>query len=114
MIQKIKFHKKKSGKWLIDPPELEGEDLEMTGGFSSLLSLISGSEDVIYLQMGDEKFPGSSPLIFLEIGSIKEGGGWYLLPSYGESDLNTRVFLSDLFKSIFGGFPETIWFYKSF
>lgn len=111
MIQKIKFHRTKDKRWHLDLPEWETEDLERT---EPVLNLLSLGEDTIYLQMGDEKFPGASPLIFLEVGPSSFGGAWYLLPSHGDKDLDLRIWIGEGIKSIFGQFPETIWFYKSF
>lgn len=115
MNQKIKFYKEKSGKWYLDLPELEisKEDLEMKMGFDFLLNTICKGEDTVYFQAGDEKFPGSNALIFVSSES-NPIGGWYVLPSYGDKELNLKMFLGEGIKSIFGHFPETIWFYKSF
>lgn len=111
MIHKIKFCRAKKGKWHLDLPDQEIEDL---GETENLLNLLSQGEDIIYLQMGDEKFPGASSLIFLEVGPSSSDGGWYLLPSYGEKELDLRIWIGGGIKSILGNFPETIWFYKSF
>jgi hypothetical protein len=114
MIQKIKFCKEKHGKWYLDSPESEmEEDLKMSQEFDFLLNSLCQGEDVVYLQIGDEKFPGSNPLIFVSVGS-NPSGGWYVLPSYGDKELNLKLFLGESIRSIFGHFPETIWFYKSF
>ena len=111
MIHKIKFRRTKDGKWHLDSSDQEEEDLE---GTEVLLNLLSQKEDIVYLQIGDEKFPGASSLIFLEAGPSSSDGGWYLLPSYGEKELDLRIWIGGGIKSIFGNFPETLWFYKSF
>lgn len=115
MIQKIKFYKEKSGKWYLDLPgsEIEKENLEMTMGFDFLLNTLCQGDNSVYFQVGDEKFPGSNSLIFIGVES-NPVGGWYVLPSYGGKELNLKLFLGESIKSIFGHFPETIWFYKSF
>jgi len=115
MNQKIKFYKEKSGKWYLDLPESEmrKEDLEINMGLDFLLNAICKGEDVVYFQVGDEKFPGSNALFFVSSQSDPVGG-WYILPSYGEKEINLKLFLGEGIKSIFGSLPETIWFYKSF
>lgn len=116
MIQKVKFYKEKSGRWYIDLPEWEGskEDLEMVLGADDLMNLISQGDDEVYAQIGDEKFPGANQMIMVEMGSIDMGGAWYLVPSIGQIDFNLRLWICDVTKFIFGHFPETIWFYRSF
>lgn len=115
MIKKIKFYKKK-GKWHIDLPEWEGpkEDLEMVDGVYDLLTLISQGDEEIYAQLGDENFPGAYQMILVKSGSFEEGGAWYLVPTVGNLSINLRLRLPEVTKIIFGTFPETIWFYKSF
>ena len=116
MIQKVKFYKEKSGRWYIDLPEWEGtkEDLEMVLGADDLMNLIAQGDDEIYVQVGDEKFPGANQMIMVEMGSIDMGGAWYLVPSVGQIEFNPRIWICDVTKFIFGQFPETIWFYRSF
>lgn len=115
MIKKIRFYKRKT-KWCIDLPDWEGpsEDLEMSGGVYDLLSLISQGDEEIYSQLGNENFPGAYQMILFKSGSLEEGGAWYLVPTVGDLNLNLRVHLPEVTKTIFGGFPETIWFYRSF
>jgi len=115
MTQKIKFYKEKGGKWYLDLPgsETGKENPEVIMGLDSLLNTLSQGEDTIYFQLGEDKFPGSNSLIFVSMES-NPLGGWYVLPSYGDKELNLKLFLGEGIKSIFGHFPETIWFYKSF
>lgn len=115
MIQKIKFYKERSGKWYLELPEWEGvkEDLEVTMGLDFLINSLGKGEESVYFQVGDEKFPGSNSLILVSVES-NPLGGWYVLPSYGGKELNLKVFLGGPIKFIFGQFPETLWFYKSF
>lgn len=116
MIQKVKFYKEKSGRWYIDLPEWEGtkEDLEIVLGADELMNLLAQGDDEIYVQIGDEKFPGANQMIMVEMGSIDMGGAWYLVPSIGQIEFNLRLWICDVTKFIFGQFPETIWFYRSF
>ncbi len=115
MIKKIKFHKGK-GKWYIDLPEWEGpkQDLEMTDGIYDLLNLISHGDEEIYFQLGDENFPGAYQMILVQSGSAADAGVWYLVPTVGEMNINFRLRLPEMAKTIFGTFPETIWFYRFF
>lgn len=112
MIKKIRFHKKKEN-WYIDLPEGE-EYLEGTDGLYDLLTLISQGEDEIYSQLGDEKFPGAYQMILIKSGSVEERGAWYLVPTIGEININLRLRIPEIARTIFGSFPETIWFYRSF
>lgn len=76
-----------------------------------LLGYLSGGDDVVYVQLGDEKFPGATQMFLLEASA---GGAWYLVPSIGQEESNLKIFLGGFIKEIFGHFPETIWFYRSF
>lgn len=116
MIQKIKFYKERTGKWYVDLPEWSGEkeNLEMIYDVGDLLEMLSQGENAIYIQIGDEKFPGSNPLILIEMDFSKFTGGWYHLPSYSEKELNFKIFIGEWIKEYFGKFPENLWFYKSF
>lgn len=116
MIQKLKFYRENTGRWYIDLPEWEGtkEDLEMVLGADDLMNLLAQGDDVIYAQIGDEKFPGSVQMVMFEMGSIDMGGAWYLVPSISGIDFNLRLWLCDVTKFVFGYFPENIWFYRSF
>jgi hypothetical protein len=116
MIQKLKFYRENTGRWYVDLPEWEGskEDLEMVLGADDLMNLLAQGDDVIYAQIGDEKFPGSVQMVMFEMGSIDMGGAWYLVPSISGIDFNLRLWLCDVTKFIFGYFPENIWFYRSF
>lgn len=116
MIRKIKFYKEKTGEWFIDLPEWEGpkEDLGMVLGADDLLNILSEGEDFVYLQMGDEKFSGALQMVLIEPGSFEMGGAWYLVPTIGGTDSSLKIWLCDVTKFVFGNFPETIWFYKSF
>ena len=116
MIKKIKFYKEKTGRWYIDLPEWEGEkeDLEMVLGADDLLNILAEGEDFVYMEIGDEKFPGASQMVLVEPGSIEMGGCWYLIPTIGQIDFNLRIWLCDVTKFVFEKFPENIWFYKSF
>lgn len=116
MIKKIKFYKEKTGRWYADLPEWEGskEDLEMVMGADDLLHILAEGEDFVYLQIGDEKFPGAGQMVLIEPGSFEMGGGWYLIPTIGQIDFSLKIWLCDVTKFVFGNLPETIWFYKSF
>lgn len=116
MIRKIKFYKEKTGRWFIDLPEWEGpkEDLELVMGADDLLNIIAQGDDFLYAELGDEKFPGANQMVLVAIETSEMGGAWYLVPSIGQIDFNLRVWLCDVTKFIFGNFPETIWFYRSF
>jgi hypothetical protein len=116
MIQKLKFYRENTGRWYVDLPEWEGskEDLEMVLGADDLMNLLAQGDDVIYAQIGDEKFPGSVQMVMFEMGSIDMGGAWYLVPSISGIDFNLRLWLCDVTKFVFGYFPENIWFYRSF
>lgn len=96
-------------------PEEEGlaKDLEMTEGVCDLLNLISQGDDNLYSQLGDENFPGAYQMILFK-SDPEEGGAWYLVPTVGVINLNLRLHLPGVIKDIFGKFPETIWFYRSF
>ena len=68
MIRKVKFYKEKSSRWYIDLPEWEGEkeDLEMVLGADDLLNILAEGEDFVYMQIGDEKFPGAGQMLLVE------------------------------------------------
>jgi hypothetical protein len=116
MIRKIKFYKTKSSRWYADLPEWEGskDDLEMVLGADTMLDTLAQGDDLIFLQIGDEKFPGGMQAILVEPGTIEMGGAWYLVPSIGQIDYDLKIWLCDVTKFVFGSFPETIWLYRSF
>ena len=116
MIRKIKFYKEKTGRWYADLPEWEGskEDLEMVMGADDMLNLLAQGEDLIFVQIGDEKFPGANQMIRIGRGEKEIGGAWYLIPSMGGIDFDLKIWLCDVTKFVFGDFPMNIWFYKSF
>jgi hypothetical protein len=116
MVRKIKFYKEKSGRWYADLPEWEGskDDLEMVSGADALLDILAQGDEVIYAQMGDEKFPGANQLILLGLETGGAGGAWYLVPSVGDISFDLKIWLCDVTKFVFGTFPEIIWIYRSF
>ena len=116
MIRKIRFYKEKDSRWYVDLPEWGGtkEDLEMVSGADTMLDILAQGDDVIFVQIGDEKFPGAIQSILIESGSIEAGGAFYLIPFIGQMEYNLRIWLCDVTKFVFGTFPETIWLYRSF
>lgn len=116
MTHKINFYKEESGKWYLNFPEWRGEkeELETTPEMVFLLESLTQGGDSVYFQAGDEKFSGASSLILIKAEYGANPKGLYLLPSYGGKDLNFKVLLGKGIKELFGKFPETLWFYKSF
>ena len=116
-MRKVIFYREESGRWYIDLPEWKGSkaELEMVSGADVLLDLLYSSggktgmgRAEILVDLSSEKFDGSYTLSRTRIAPQESGGAFYRLGSYRGSYLNLEMWLCDVTKFVFGGFPEEI------
>lgn len=116
MMRNLKFYKEETGRWYVDLPEWEGEkdELEMVMGADSFLEILSQGENEVYVTLSDTEFPNAERLRLLELGRIEGielgSGAWYSLTSYKDIPYDIEMWLCDVTKFVFGGFPKVIYF----
>ena len=100
---KHRFYKTKENRWYIDLPKWEGSiaDLEMVAGADNMLDELSlnGDEVILDLSIEDKGIDYS----ILEFQQLTSGGADY---TWG----NKIIWLCDVTKFVFGGFPGRIYF----
>lgn len=115
-MRNLKFYKEETGRWYVDLPEWEGEkdELEMVMGADSFLEILSQGENEVYVTLSDTEFPNAERLRLLELGRIEGielgSGAWYSLTSYKDIPYDIEMWLCDVTKFVFGGFPKVIYF----
>lgn len=108
---RLLFYKEKN-KWFVDLPTWEGSkaDLEMVDGADRMLDELSfnpgGNKATSILLDVLTKSKGEFNLTLSE--KLEEGCGAY----YKADKVNYRIWLCDVTRFVFGGFPETIGFTK--
>lgn len=116
MMRNLKFYKEETGRWYVDLPEWEGEkdELEMVMGADSFLEILSQGENEVYVTLSDTEFPNAERLRLLDLGRIESielgSGAWYSLTSYKDIPYDIEMWLCDVTKFVFGGFPKVIYF----
>lgn len=117
-MRSFRFYKESSGRWYVDLPEWEGskDELEMVAGADMFLEILSQGEEEVNVILSVTDFDGSDKLQLIKPGRM-EGweigeGSWYKLDSYIGISYDMEMWLCDVTKFVFGGFPETIYFKK--
>lgn len=117
-MRSFRFYKEDSGRWYVDLPEWEGskDELEMVAGADAFLEILSQGEIEVNVILSVTDFDGSDKLQLIKPGRL-EGwelgeGSWYKLDSYIGISYDLEMWLCDVTKFVFGGFPETIYFKK--
>lgn len=110
----LKFYKEDDGRWYVDLPEWQGEkaDLEMVAGADKTLDYISDNDNSIKLLFSEEFFDYSNELKFQELATEYGNGAFYYLENYNGVNVDMNMWLCDVTKFVFGGFPENIYFRK--
>jgi len=114
----FRFYKEGSGRWYVDLPEWEGskDELEMVSGADTFLEILSQGESEVNVILSVTDFVGSDKLQLIKpgrLGGWELGeGSWYKLDSYIGISYDLEMWLCDVTKFVFGGFPETIYFKK--
>jgi len=111
----FKFYKE-DDKWYVDLPEWEGEqaELQMVAGADNFLEILAQGEESVYLTLSTEPFTGADKLTFLHYGHLETWemgtGAWYVLDTYMGIPFNLEMWLCDVTKFVFNGFPKEIYF----
>ncbi len=115
IMKKIfRFYKEPSNRWYIDLPEWPGDkiDLEMVEGADDMLDYVSEGGDNVNLLLSIDEIEGGSKLKLIREATEYGNGSFYFLKSHMGVDLNKEIWLCDVTKFIFGGFPNEIFFVK--
>lgn len=110
MTRRLKFEKESTGEWYVDLPEWEGPraDLQMVAGADAWLDIMCQGEWHVWVTVSDEPFDGADQLELVN-SSLPEGAT-YWLRSYLGLDYFIEMWLCDVTKFVFGGFPSVIYF----
>ncbi len=106
-----RFYKTLQDRWYIDIKDYKGpkEDLELVLGADTMLNIMAGNNDNIWIFMSEEFFEKSSQLIFKGMNDDIGSGADYIFQSFQGIELNYKVWLCDVTKFIFDKFPKTIY-----
>lgn len=115
-MRTFRFYKEIGTRWYVDLPEWDGdkEELEMVSGADLFMEILAQGEPEINVVLSVTDFPGSSQLVFTELGRLEHWemghGAWYRLEGYFGLELS--MWLCDVTTFVFGHFPEKIYFCK--
>jgi hypothetical protein len=115
MRRLFKFYNDEAG-WFVDLPEWEGSkaDLQMVSGADTFLDILSQGDTTVYVTLSDEDFDGADFMEFLYLGRLENWelgeGAWYRMGKYMGIRYDIDMWLCDVTKFVFGGFPATIYF----
>lgn len=115
MRRLFKFYRDETG-WFVDLPEWEGSkaDLQMVSGADTFLDILSQGDNIIYITLSDEEFEGANSMDFLYPGRLENWelgeGAWYRMNRYMDMVYDLDMWLCDVTKFVFGGFPKIIYF----
>jgi hypothetical protein len=117
-MRTFKFYKTEVGRWYVDLPEWEGsvDELEMVAGADLFLEILSEGEQTVNVILSTVPFEGADILEFQTLGNLESWelgeGAWYKMVSYMGIDYELKLWLCDVTKFVFGGFPNKIYFQK--
>ncbi len=117
-MRTFKFYKTEVGRWYVDLPEWEGsvDELEMVAGADLFLEILSDGEQTVNVVLSTVPFEGADILEFQTLGNLESWelgeGAWYKMVSYVGIDYELKLWLCDVTKFVFGGFPNKIYFQK--
>lgn len=105
-----RFYKANFNQWYCDIPEWLGSvsDLEMVSGADTMLDYFAKGETEVFLTLSTDSFTSPGCLKFIEEDK-NHGGAWYILESYGDDNLNLKMWLCDVTKFVFGYLPKKIY-----
>lgn len=111
-MKELKFCKETSGRWYVDLPEWTGSksDLEMVCGADTMLDYISEGEFELILFVSEKEFDGSNKLKFIRMADEVENGAFYEIDEYNGLEFKLEMWLCDVLKYVFEGFPEALYF----
>jgi hypothetical protein len=116
MIRRLKFNKEVDG-WFADLPEWEGSraDLQMVLNADTWLDILCQGEWHVWVVVSDEPFEGAEKLIRTSLGCALteepfESGATYKIESYMGIEYKLHMWLCDVTKFVFDGFPEVIYY----
>ena len=117
-MRTFKFYKTEVGRWYVDIPDWEGsvDDLEMVAGADLFIEILSDGEQTVNVTLSTVEFEGADILEFQTLGDLRSWelgeGAWYKLISYMGIDYELKMWLCDVTKFVFDGFPKNIYFSK--
>ncbi len=119
MKRRLKFDKEQTD-WFVDLPEWEGSraDLQMVLNADTWLDILCDGEWHVWMVISDQPFQGAEKLIRTSLGCTLidepfESGATYKIESYMGISYEFHMWLCDVTKFVFGGFPEVIYYKKS-
>lgn len=102
--------------WFADVPEWEGEkeELQMVAGADIFLDYLADDKNEVSIFVSDNQFEGADILKLVQLGSEIEGGSGavYELNTYHNKFVGLHMWLCDVLKFVFVGFPEKIYLKK--
>lgn len=112
MTRKFRFYIE-SNAWWIDFPEWiekggDQEELQMVMGADVMLAWLADGKDEVTLELSDKPFNDSRRLYRLDHPC--DSGSFYLYPATDLIKDHWRIWLCDVTKFIFQGFPDVIYF----
>lgn len=111
-MKELKFVKETSGRWYVELPDWTGpkSDLEMVCGADTMLDYISEGEYETTLIASENDFSDSNKLTFIKMADELGNGAFYKIEDYKGLEFSLEMWLCDVLKFVFGGFPEVIYF----
>ncbi len=105
------FYKDEFSRWYINLPEYKGpkEDLEMVLGSDNLLDILSNGEDYVVLITSLEYKDNMHRMEFNRETIEWNNGAYYRVITNQGNDIG-HIWLCDVTKFVFGGFPSVIYF----
>jgi hypothetical protein len=113
-MNKLTFYKEKDNRWYIDLPQWTGSkaDLEMVAGADTMLDRLSEGKNSVILEVAEES---NENMYIAEFeGPSLSSGGNYIIRNPNRISTHYRMWLCDVTKFVFGYFPKTLYFKKSY
>lgn len=111
-IKKFRFYIESNAWWIDFPEWIESggsqEELQMIMGADHMLAWMSDGQPEVTLELSDKEFPGSRMLHKLDHPC--DSGSYYLYPATDYLKDHWRIWLCDVTKFMFKGFPTVIYF----
>jgi len=104
----FKFDKEDNGNWYVDLPDYPGAhgDLQMVAGADTLLDFLANNHLTVSLNISTTPVEGFDKLTRIEV--CEHGGATYYINEFKDR----QIWLCDVMKYVFNGFPEEIYFQK--
>ena len=114
-LRTLKFCKETDGRWYVDLPEWTGSkaDLEMVTGAGSMIDMMAEGNPQVLITVSDTYFENSDEIEFIRMADDLENGAYYFMEKYIGIEIRMEMWLCDILKVVFDGFPIKIFIAKS-